>query len=280
VKRSRRIVAEPAGEATIENGASFGERSEPKEKPQPEPNVTYRRKCIVAIGMVAAMALTACGGDDDTGSSATTSTPASATDPTDPSDPSDPSEVVPTIAPDLPEEFLDGVGPVAVVGEPLPAFPIEGDDPAVGMAAPVLVGETFDGESIRIDATIDGPTWVVFLAHWCPHCNDEIPVINQLRDEGRIPEGVNVVGVSTAFNPGRPNWPPDEWLDDKDWTFTAIPDGIDIERETYIAADAFGIGGFPFSMLVDGDGTVTARWSGERPIDELESLVTSNLSLG
>jgi hypothetical protein len=36
--------AEPVGEATIENGASFGERSEPKEKPQPEPNVTYPRK--------------------------------------------------------------------------------------------------------------------------------------------------------------------------------------------------------------------------------------------
>jgi hypothetical protein len=27
--------------ATIENGARFGERSEPKRKPQPEPDVTY-----------------------------------------------------------------------------------------------------------------------------------------------------------------------------------------------------------------------------------------------
>ncbi len=243
---------------------------------------------FVVVGIAGALALTACGGGDDgddTGS-ATTSSPASPTDATDPTDPTDspgptepnaPDEVTPTIAPDLPDEFLDGVGPVAVVGEPLPPYPMEGDDPAVGMTAPVLIGETFDGEPVRLDASVDGPTWVVFLAHWCPHCNDEIPVINQLRDEGRIPDGVDVVGVSTAFNPGRPNWPPGEWLDELDWTFPAIPDGIDIERETYIAADAFGIGGFPFSVLIDGDGTVVERWSGGRPIDELESLVADNL---
>lgn len=236
-----------------------------------------RSRSIVAAGVAVAMALTACGGDDS-GSSATTI--AEPDDPTGTTSPSDPTEVAPTIAPDLPEEFREGVGPVAVVGEALPAYPEEGDDPAIGMTAPILIGETFDGGPITVDATVDGPTWMIFLAHWCPHCNDEIPVINQLRDEGRIPDGVNVVGVSTAFNPGRPNWPPGEWLDDMDWTFTAIPDGIDTQRETYIAAADFGIGGFPFSMLVDGDGTVTQRWSGERPIDELESLLTDNLTLG
>lgn len=231
---------------------------------------------IIAIGLIGATVVTACGGDDD---GATATVPPAPTDVTD--DTTDPAGVVPTIAPDLPDEFLDGVGPVAVVGAPLPAYPDgDDDDPAIGRTAPVLVGETFDGEPVRVDAAVDGPTWVVFLAHWCPHCNDEIPVINQLRDEGRIPDGINVVGVSTAFNPGRPNWPPGEWLDDMDWTFTAIPDGIDTEREAYIAATDFGIGGFPFSMLVDGNGIVTARWSGSKPIDELESLVTGNLPLG
>lgn len=230
---------------------------------------------LIAIGLTGAIALTACGGDDDESSATVPAPPA-----TEPSGSDEPGGVVPTIAPDLPEDFLEGVGPVAVVGDPLPAYPETGVDPAIGMTAPVLVGETFDGEPVRVDAAVDGPTWVVFLAHWCPHCNDEIPVINQLRDEGRIPDGVNVVGVSTAFNPGRPNWPPGEWLDDLDWTFPAIPDGIDTGRETYIAAADFGIGGFPFSMLVDGDGTVVARWAGGRPIDELESLVASNLTIG
>lgn len=246
-----------------------------------------RSRRIVAIGLTAAVVLVACGGDDDTGSPAT-ATSAGSVGQTDDGDAgtttaSDlPDEVGagPTIAPDLPDEFREGVGPVDVIGDPLPAYPQEGPDPAIGMTAPILIGETFDGDPVRVDAAVDGPTWVVFLAHWCSHCNDEIPVINQLRDEGRIPEGLNVVGVSTAFNPGQPNWPPGEWLDDKDWTFTAIPDGIDTERETYIAAADFGIGGFPFSMMLDADGVVVARWSGSRQIDELESLVTSNLTLG
>ncbi len=240
---------------------------------------------IVAIGLTAAVALAACGGDDESPVTAPpVGTDASGDDSTgdgttDSGDSSAPFEVVPTIAPDLPEDFLDGVGPIAIVGEPLPPESDTGDDPAIGMTAPILIGETFDGEPIRVDATVDGPTWMVFLAHWCSHCNAEIPVINQLRDEGRIPEGLNVVGVSTAFNPGQPNWPPGEWLDDKDWTFTAIPDGIDTVRETYIAASGFGIGGFPYSILIDGDGTVAARWSGETPIDDIEAMLVDNLTL-
>jgi DNA-binding transcriptional ArsR family regulator len=38
--------AEPVGEATVDCGASFGERSEPKEKPQPEPDVIYPRESL------------------------------------------------------------------------------------------------------------------------------------------------------------------------------------------------------------------------------------------
>ena len=245
---------------------------------------------ITAISLTGVLALAACGGDDsaDSGSPTTTASDASADESSEaPTTTADDSTAdgsttdgpAPTIAPDVPEEFLDGVGPVAIVGDPLPAYDIEAlVDPAVGLTAPVLVGETIDGEPIRVDATVDGPTWLIFLAHWCSHCNDEIPVINQLRDDGLIPDGVNVVGVSTAYNPGRPNWPPDEWLDEKDWTFTAINDGIDTVDGVYIAADGYGIGGFPFSILIDGDGIVTERWSGEREPEELVALVTDNLA--
>jgi len=239
--------------------------------------VNVRRR-ITVIGLMAAVALAACGGDDDAesgeGEEAVPAAESAAT-----AGDTVPGEPVPTIADDVPEEFLAGVGPVAVVGAPLPAAPQSGADAAIGMLAPVLVGENLAGVPTRVDAVVDGPTWMVFLAHWCPHCNDEIPVINQMRDDGMIPEGVNVVGVSTAYNPGRPNWPPDEWLADMGWTYPAINDGVDTSSESYIAASGFGIGGFPFSMLVDVDGTVTARWSGGRTAEELEQLLNDNLTL-
>ena len=247
--------------------------------------MTLHRR-VATIAVTAALLVAACGGDDD---ASTTVAPA----PTTPAPGSGSTEAetsvttsaggsgtpAPTIPADAPAEFLPGIGPIAVLGEALPVLPESGADPAVGMAAPVLVGETFDGDPVRIDAAVDGPTWIVFLAHWCPHCNDEIPVINQLRDDGRIPDGLDVVGVSTAVSPDRPNWPPGEWLAELDWTYTAVPDGVDVEEQIFVAASAYGVGGFPFSVLVDADGTVAARWSGGREPDELVSLITTSLSL-
>lgn len=248
-----------------------------------------RPRSLAAIGLSITLGLAACGGDADpaetqpAATSATVEPTASAPDDsvatTEPSSGSG-DAVDPTIDPDVPEAFLPGVGPVAVIGESLPFLPDSDDDPAIGMPAPVLVAEDIDGEQVRVDPAVDGPTWLIFLAHWCPHCNDEIPVINTLREEGRIPEGIDVIGVSTAVSPDRPNFPPGQWLQDKDWTFTAIADGIDTERETFIAADAYGVSGFPFSVLVDADGTVVERWSGERDPDDIVAMLTNDLALG
>ena len=188
-----------------------------------------------------------------------------------------------TISPDLPAEYLPAIGPVEVIGDPLPPLTIGPDDPreddvAVGMRAPVLVGVGYDGATVRIDAAADGPTMVVFLAHWCPHCNAEVPRLNQLRDQGRFPADLNVVAVATASDPSRPNFPPGQWLAGLDWTYPAMADGIDVQAG-YIAAAAYGVSGFPFVALVDGEGNVAARWSGESTPDEVVDRIATYLAL-
>ena len=70
-----------------------------------------------------------------------------------------------------------------------------------------MSGADYDGQPITIDAAADGPTMVVLLAHWCPHCNDEIPRLNEWRDSGDVPEGLDVVGVSTGGRPGERELP-------------------------------------------------------------------------
>ena len=147
------------------------------------------------------------------------------------------------------------------------------------MAAPIIIGEDFDGNPVRIDPANDGPTLAVFLAHWCPHCNREVPRINELRDEGAFPEGLEIIGVSTGVGPDQANWPPSEWFEEVDWTYPVIADGVDMERQTFIAADAYGIDGFPFITLLDADGTVAARWSGQREPDEVVQLINEHLGL-
>ncbi len=235
---------------------------------------------LIAVALVGALAITACGSDEPVAAPAD-GQPADeqVADNTPGTSPDGPGS---TIDPDVPDDFLPAIGPVDVVGESLPLLDTIDvvDDPAVGTPAPVLIGEAYDGSTVRIDATASGPTMVVFLAHWCPHCNDEIPRINQLRDEGRFPDGLNIVAVATASNPGRPNFPPAEWLEEKDWTYPAMADGIDTTRETFIAAEAFGVSGFPFVTLVDANGDVAARWSGGREPDQFLELIAEHLGLG
>ena len=109
----------------------------------------------------------------------------------------------PTPPDDLQQALADVTRPVEVIGDPLPTLATADPaaDPAIGTTAPVLVGEDYTGQPVRIDAAASGPTMVVVLAHWCPHCNVEIPRLNQLRDDGRIPDGVNVVAISSLVNP-------------------------------------------------------------------------------
>ncbi len=231
------------------------------------------RPALAALAIVAVLA--SCGGDDDDAPSASEPAPGATNDP-----PADIEAPDATIAPDLPEELDGEVGPVEVRGTALPQLGRDTapeDDPALGLPAPVLIGTDFEGRPVRIDAASDGPTMAVFLAHWCPHCNAEVPRINELRDAGRFPEGLDIIAVSTALNPGRPNFPPSEWFDTVDWTYPVLVDGVDMARGTFIAADAFGVDGFPFIALIDSSGEITARWSGEREPDEVIAMIEQYL---
>jgi thiol-disulfide isomerase/thioredoxin len=221
-----------------------------------------------AVLAAALISLAACGGE---------SGPVAAPDDAS-SDDASPAE---TAVDELPDELVGLVRPVTVSGEALP--PLQTDvisaDPARGLPAPIISGEGFDGSTTRVDAIAGGPTMVVFLAHWCPHCNDEIPRINELRDDGRLPDDLNVVAVSTAISPGRPNFPPDNWLELKDWTFPVIADDIDFESETFVATSAMGVTGYPFAVLIDREGVVQARWSGGRDTETLLGLINSYLGV-
>ncbi|HEX6419387.1 MAG TPA: TlpA disulfide reductase family protein [Acidimicrobiales bacterium] len=155
--------------------------------------------------------------------------------------------------------------PATAAGSPLPALPQAGGDPAVGAAMPVLSGTTLDGDSITVP-TPGRPTMIVYLAHWCPHCRAEVPVVQRWVDEGGLPEGVDLVAVSTAADERRPNYPPAAWLAGEGWTAPTLVDGDGA------AATASGVSAFPFFVAVDGEGTVVARTSGELGADRLDAL--------
>ena len=228
-------------------------------------------RSLAVIGAVS-MALAACGGGDDDAPVAAPDSEDVVTLDTRPS--VDGPEA--TIPPDLPGSYDGGVGPVDIIGTPLPPNLDQANDIAIGLPAPVLVGLDAEGRAIRIDPTVDGPTMLVFLAHWCPSCNNEVPQLVRMRSYGQFPEGLNIIGVLTAASPDRPNWPPTEWIrDDMNWRYPTLLDGINPDTGASLVGTAYGVTGYPTTVLIDGDGMVAGRWSGEREPEQ----ILANLSV-
>jgi thiol-disulfide isomerase/thioredoxin len=163
---------------------------------------------------------------------------------------------------------------VSVAGDVLPAYN-DGDpnDPALGMTAPVLTGKGFTGNTITTETT-GTPMMLVFLAHWCPNCQREVPALVEWNKAGRTPPGIDIIGIATGTDPANPNYPPSEWLAREE--FPALwPVIADSKDNT--AGDAFGLAGYPYFVLIDGNGNVVKRMSGEIPMDELTVLLTALL---
>lgn len=163
-------------------------------------------------------------------------------------------------------------GPIAVTGEPLAVFDSTIPDDTIGTAAPVIAGQGFDGRELAVGGPTDNPTMVVFLAHWCPHCNDEIPELISLNDAGSLPDDLVVVGVSTAVDPNGSNFPPSEWIVDKAWPWETMADDEDV---TAIAA--MGGSSFPFTVILDTEGNVLARKGGAASAAETLDFINSAL---
>ena len=152
-----------------------------------------------------------------------------------------------------------------VLGTPLPAF--SEPDPAVGLEAPVISAQTFQGDRVQI--TNDGMARMYgFFAHWCPHCQDELPATVEWLETNTLPDGVEIVAISTSVDPGAPNYPPSEWFEDEEWPATVV-----VDDPESVLAQGFGLTAFPFWVAVDADGNVVSRVSGALSTQQFESLV-------
>lgn len=157
-------------------------------------------------------------------------------------------------------------GTVHITGTVLPPFRDASDDPAVGAAAPTVTGTTFAGDAVSIG---EGPTLLVFIAHWCPHCQREVP---RLVDwfGGGVPGGASIQAVATSISADRPNYPPSSWLTREHWTFPTLVDDADST-----AAQAYGLTAFPYFVGIDANGKVVARQSGELDRDGVDALLSA-----
>ena len=170
-----------------------------------------------------------------------------------------------------PGEGIEQTRPVTVTGTALPELAPDGGDAAVGKTIPDVTGQSFDGSPVEIRN--DGRAkLIVFVAHWCSHCQNEIPVLADWLKSNSLPNGVDLYTVSTGVTSKRPNYPPSTWLDRENWTAKTLADS-----EGQEAASAYGLTAFPYFVAVDGAGKVVARTSGEIGPDRFAGLARAAL---
>ena len=162
---------------------------------------------------------------------------------------------------------------VVVVGDPLPKFG-DGADSAIGMTAPVLEGFGFLGNEVT--TTPGTPMLLVFLAHWCPFCQKEVPVLVNWNSSGTVPDNLDVIAITTGTDEAQPNFPPSVWLANEKWP-ELWPVLVDNKDQT--ASNAFGLAGYPFMTLIGSDGKVLWRNSGEISAEALTEAVNAALGL-
>jgi len=172
-----------------------------------------------------------------------------------------------SIAGDPGQDESIGFGEVTVEGEPLPVYPDASlADPALGLDAPVVSGADWNDVATTIEP--DGrPKILVFLAHWCPHCQAEVPVIVDWVDGGGLGSDVDMYGLTVLTNRLQGNWPPQDWLEEEGWSLPTVMD--DQESSAVVA---YGMRGTPFYVVLDGEGKVLGRFAGEVGVAGLDTM--------
>ena len=160
-------------------------------------------------------------------------------------------------------------GKVTILGDPIPV------DSEIGYLAPSFKAQLNTGSELVTIDPADGTVRLIgFFAHWCPHCQREVPRVSKWLEENGVPAEIEILAVSTAVREGTPNYPPSEWFIKERW-----PTDVFVDNQDNDLAAAYGLAGFPYWVLVDATGRVVHRSSGELTEEQFGYLVELAISL-
>lgn len=159
-------------------------------------------------------------------------------------------------------------------GKYLPKLVQGYDDAALGWAAPEIKAVGLDGEEIYIGG--EGPTTLIMvLAHWCPHCRNEVRELAPFLNDSDSLDRVRMVTLLTSINEDRPNFPPHTWLDLEKWPVPSI-----VDTPSNQIATAYGVSSFPFFIVINDRGEIALRMPGRLGTETLGRLLDAIGDMG
>jgi len=149
----------------------------------------------------------------------------------------------------------------------LPPFEQGQPDAALGVVLGDVTGtEYYTNEEITFDPT-DGTSraWLIW-AHWCPHCQRELPAVTEWYGENADTyPNVELVSVTSSIDPSRGN-PLEPYLDDLQTPFPVLVD------DDLSLAEQFGLNAFPFWVFTSPDGTTVLRVAGDLDVASVAEI--------
>jgi len=130
---------------------------------------------------------------------------------------------------------------------------------STGKAFPVVEVESLDGTAVTVGQPTGKPFLVNFWYSTCEPCKREMPVLVAARDK----YGIDIVGV----NPRDTAELARDFADDYGITYSLLrdPNGASLV--------ALGVGTFPMTYLVGGDGTILEQHAGEITAAQLDRML-------
>ena len=156
---------------------------------------------------------------------------------------------------------------VQIRGKYLPELVPGYQDTAIGLQAPEIKGTDLDGGEIYVGG--EGPTTLIMvLAHWCPHCRNEVRELSPFINETDSLDRIRIVSLLTSIDAERANFPPHTWLDLEKWPVRSI-----VDTPSSQIAHAYGVNSFPFFIVINDKGKVLLRLTGRLGVETLLKLL-------
>ena len=146
----------------------------------------------------------------------------------------------------------------------LPPIPQGGADPAIGMTLGSFTAHDWTAGADLTVASSEKAKVILVWAHWCPYCQQEMPILDGLYSSGVLDEftAVDFLTITTFIDESRPN-PLEPYLEDQAFGFPVLVDG-----DSSLAA-ALGVRAVPAWVIVGADGAVLGRFTGAIPEEQV-----------
>ena len=142
-------------------------------------------------------------------------------------------------------------------------------DPEIGKAAPEISGTNLQNDKPVALSDFQGKaTLVTFWAHWCPFCQKELPVIQQVYEQDKDKYNFLTVSVNEGQQPAKPEFADTEaFMKTNGVTMPTIRDDEDT------IGKAWNITSYPTLYVVTPDGKVAQKLTGAQTAAEIDAAL-------